>query len=639
MLAFFRTLAKSRIAAVIIGIPLLLGLLVIGNVRADLGNLFSRDAVIIAGSRTYSAAEFKREFDAFRQEAQQQGQTLSPEDAVAQGLDQRMLQGFSERESTSELFRRAGIVPADRLVVDQIAKVKAFFDPITGKFDQKTYVARLAENNMTPGIFERGLRDEVAYNQFAAAAAAGLRLPRLFGAMVSDFEFESHNLSLVALDPKVLGAPPVPTDAQLEAILKANTNALMAPEMRTLTVVRFSAKDQAPAAVADPTEVRKRYDFRKDTLSKAETRTVVQIPAKTPQDAAAIAAKLNQGQDPKAVAKAAGVEPVVYTDTPKAGVADPKVADAAFALPEGKVSAPIQGQLGLAVVKVLKVTPGHAVSFEEARPGIEAEVKTEAAADKIYAIVQKYQDAHEKGSTLAEAAHVAGVTAVSMGPVTATGADDSGKPMNLSPRLLKEAFALSQGGETDAIQESKGEYFAVRVDKVIPPSVPPLARIHDKLSQFFVQSAMNERLTAKLGELSARVKKGETLDAVAASIGSKVVKLSITRAQAQQNKSLSPEQINQIFQARPGELVTAGAVLARVDSIQPPSSLIAAASVSGGQMQMARPIFDELTQEARVYARTVIKPKVNLAMARQAIGVAPEQAPKSLALPGSSKAQ
>jgi peptidyl-prolyl cis-trans isomerase D len=628
MLAFFRSLAKSKILAVLLGIPLLIGVMSIGSVRQDIGGIFQKDTVITAGARTYSSADFKREFASYQREAQQQGQAITPEDAVAQGLDQRMLQTFAERESMSEMLHRLLIWPSDKLVVAQIPKIKAFadaYDPITGKFDQKLYVQILQKNDIQPADFEKNLRDELAYSHFASGAAAGLRVPRLYGALIGAYGYEVHSLSLFAISPKILGEEPKPTDADLIKLMKDNAAALTDPEMRTLTVVRFSAKDMAPTQTADPAQVKKRYDFRKDTLAQQETRTLVQISARTPDQAADAAAKLRANYDPTAIAKGIGTEPLTYTNAAKAAIADPKVAAAAFALPEGAVSPPIQGQLGWAVVKVLKVTPGHAVTFDEAKAQIEQEVKTEAAADKATDLAQKYEDAHEKGSTLGEAAKKIGVTSADVGPVTAGGMDGDGKPVaGLTPRLLKEAFALPQGGETDAVQETKGEYFAVRVDKVIPPALPTLDKVRPRLTQFFLQREMSKRLDAKLNELSGRVRKGETLDAVAQSVGSAVTHLAITRTQAQQSKNLQPQQVSQIFNAKVGDVITTGAVVARVDSITPTSANVIAATLRGGQVNLSRGVFDEIQQESRAWAKAQVKPKINVTMARQAIGVQPD---------------
>jgi peptidyl-prolyl cis-trans isomerase D len=270
---------------------------------------------------------------------------------------------------------------------------------------------------------------------------------------------------------------------------------------------------------------------------------------------------------------------------------------------------------------VTKVTPAKTVSLDEARPQIEQEVKTEAAANQAYQGVQKYQAAHDKGSTLVEAAKAAGATPITVGPVTSGGANADGQPQpGLSPRILKEAFALPQGGVTDVIQDSKGEYFAARVDKVIPPALPTLDKVRPKLMQAFLQREMGKRLEAKLNDLAGRVRKGETLGAVAASIGSQINHLSITRSEAQQSRSLPPALVQQIFSAKVGDVIVTGSGVARVDSIVPPAPGIIAATLPSGQLTLARAIIDEIQQESRDWARAEVKPKINVALARQAIG-------------------
>ena len=635
MLAFFRMLSQSKITWIIIGIPLVGGLLLIGNTRANLAGLFTANSVITAGSRTYGPNEFKREFEAYRTRQAQQGQTLSVDDMVAQGMDQQMLQAFAKRESLAEELRRDGIAPDDSLIVDEIRKIAAFFDPISGKFDEKTYEQRLSENQLTPEIFQNGLRDEAAGNQLSAGVAAGLKPPLLLSAALSDFEFESHNLSFFSVNPKLLGAPPTPTDAQLTTLMNANAQALTTPETRVFTVVRFSAKALAPTVTADPAEVQKRFDFRKDTLSTPEKRTVVQIPAKSADEASAIAAKLAQGVDPAAAAKASGEQPLTYTDQPKGGIADPKVADAAFALAEGKSSGPIQGQLGLAVVKVLKVTPGHAVTLDEARPKIEEEIKAENAANKAYDLSQKFEDAHDKGAGIIDAAKAAGVASEPVGPVTAQGQGPDGKPLGLSPKLLTTGFGLTQGAESDMIQEDKGEYFVVRADKVIAPQPPTLDKVRPKLTQYFQQTEMQKRMAAKLDGLIAQIKKGESLDAAAASVGAKVNQMAMTRQQAQSNNQIPPEQLEKIFSAKAGDLFASGAAVVKVASVQAPTLQVAGQTIAAAQDQLARQIFDEISEESGAYAQTKLKTKVNLALARQAIGASADAAtPLGPAKPG-----
>jgi peptidyl-prolyl cis-trans isomerase D len=54
-------------------------------------------------------------------------------------------------------------------------------------------------------------------------------------------------------------------------------------------------------------------------------------------------------------------------------------------------------------------------------------------------------------------------------PIAAQGVDQTGQPVpGLTPDALKTAFELSSGGESELIEAGKGEYFAVKVEKVIP---------------------------------------------------------------------------------------------------------------------------------------------------------------------------
>jgi peptidyl-prolyl cis-trans isomerase D len=625
MLAFFRSMAKSKFLAVLLGLPLLVGLLAIGNVRTNLvSGLFSpSDAVVQAGSRTVSQADFKTEFETYRRQQQQQGQTLTPQDAVAAGLDQQMLRAMAANEAMAETLKRLGVWPSDKIVAAQIAQNKQFQNPVTGKFDETAYVNLLTANNLTPAQYEKGLAADLATGYFSSSAAAGLKPPRLYGAVYADYLFEAHNLALVAIDPRTLGANEHPTDADLMKQMNDNARAYTVPETRTLTVVKFSAADLAKSVTADPAEVKKRYDFRKDTLSTPETRSVVQISAKDAAAAAALSSKLKSGADPAAVAQAAGAPaPVIYNDTTKGAITDAKVADAAFVLPPGAVSGPIQGALGWAVIKVTKVTPAKIVTFDDARPQIEQEVRAEAAAKAAYAEVTAYQAAHAKGSSLVEAARAAGVTPQTLAPTTAAGIGADSKPVaGLTGRMLKEAFALPQGGETpDPVQDKKGEYFALRVDKVIPPALPSLDAARARLTQDFVQQDFAKRLDAKLKDMSARVKKGESLDSVAQSVGSQVTHTSTTRVAAEQR--LQPGQVAQIFSAKVGDVFTMGTALAKVESIAPPPAGIVASAMAGGQLTMARSLFEEVQQASRDWASAKIKPKLNIALARQAIGAA-----------------
>jgi peptidyl-prolyl cis-trans isomerase D len=377
-------------------------------------------------------------------------------------------------------------------------------------------------------------------------------------------------------------------------------------------------------------DIQKQFDFRKDTLNKPELRTLVQIPGKDAKTAQAVAARLAKGEDPSAIAKSIGVEAIFYADKPKSAVADPKVGAAAFGMAQGAVQV-VQGDLGPAVVKVDKITPGHTATLAEVRPMLEAEARKTAAAEKVYEISQKYDDAHAGGASLAEAAQKAGVPTMTVGPVSEQGGDPQGqRAANVTQKLVQVAFALPQGGESEIEDEGNGESFAVKVEKIIPKALPTLDEVRPKLTQVWMAREMAKRLTTKADELAAELKKGKSLEAVAATVGAPVAHVAaLDRQNAGQNKELSQDALVKAFGAKTGDIFTAenakafGVIVAKLEAIHAPDPVAIARGAENARPQITAAIFREIGVDARKSARATIKPKIYPNVARQALGLEP----------------
>jgi len=627
MLAAFRVFAKSWVAMGLIG------LLIIAFAIFGIQDVFGQrlgDSVVVAGSRKVSSTDFRREFDAVRKRAEEQmGQPVSAEVAAENGLDRQVLQGLATREAFAELLHRMGIRPSDKDVVAQIAKIPAFFNPVSGKFDKALYQQRLAQNEMYPERFEGLLRDEMAQQQLVSALTQALESPRAYSALAAIYALESRDISFLTVEPASVPRPAAPTDAQLTAFMKENAAQLTMPEFRVLTVARFSPELVAAGVKVDEAELRKRYEFRKDTLSTPETRTLVQIPAKDAATAQKITARLQAGEAPDVIAKSLGVDAISYENKPKTAIADRKLAEGAFKLQPGAVST-VQGDLGMAVVKVVAVAPGTTVTFDQARPALEAEMRKDAAAEKVYALTQAYDEAHQKGANLTEAAEKAGVAATTIGPVSKDGRDQQGQPLGgLNQKLMETAFSLPAGGESEVVEAGGGEYFAVRVEKIIPPAMPPLAEIKSELSQAWTMREVAKAMQAKADELAARVRKGESLEAVAASAGAKVTKVAgVDRRTGQQNPQVSPEILGHVFGGKPNEVFVARArnfamVVGKVDATRTGDPAQLAQLAEQTRPQMTETLFREIGQSAQAAAREELKVKVDYNRARAAIGLPP----------------
>ncbi|HLZ76209.1 peptidylprolyl isomerase [Phenylobacterium sp.] len=628
MLANIRAFTNSWAAKVILGL-VIVSFVVFGIGNRDLLHPKISNAVITAGPRSIGPAEYKRAFDNYIKQVEQQvHQEVTPQLAADNGLDQRVAQGMATSEAFAAYLTKIGIRPSDKLIAGEIQKIPAFFDQVSGRFDRNSYLRRLADNNLTAANFESQMRDQLSEQHAATGLITGLRVPRAYAAMGAIYTVESRDLGYFTIAPASVPQPPAPTDAQLTELMKENAAQLTRPEFRTLTVVKFSPTQVAANAPVDPKEVQKRFDFRKDTLSSPETRTVIQIPAKTPAAAVQIAQGLAKGTDAEAVAKAAGVEAITYANKPQSAIPDKKVAAAAFATPSGQV-ATVKGDLGVAVVKVMSVTPGRAVTLEEVRPAIEAEIRKDQASEKVYALTQAYDDAHQGGATLAAAAAKAGVPTTSIGPVSQGGRDLTGQPVQgLTQKLMETAWSLPAGGESEVEDAGNGEFFAVRVEKITPPAMPPLEEIRPMLAKAWTQRELGKALQAKADGYVARIKKGETLAAVAASAGSKVSEVpGIDRRNASQNQALGQDVLGKLFTSRPGDVFAAqdaqGFVVGKLEAVHGGDPTQLAQMVEQLRPQMTSGYLREIGESAHVYARQKIKVTIDSNRAREAIGLEP----------------
>jgi peptidyl-prolyl cis-trans isomerase D len=639
MTGSLRSTARNPVAIALMGLLILVFLIlgVGGGGRFPDAFRGSRaDSVVTAGGHATSTSDFRRIWEQQKQRIQEQNkQTFTNEFLVQNGADQELLSQIALDDAQTEMLARAGIVPDPSLIDAQIRQIPVAFDRVTGKFSERQFTEFLASQGLTPRQAQADLGDELAQRHFAYAAAAGFKAPRAFAALSAIAALQNRDVSYFVLEPKAVVQPLPPTDAQLLAFEKQHAAQLTRPEMRVISLARFSAAALAPTVTVSDADIQKEFDARKASLSTPETRTVIQIPVKTAAEGQTAAQRLTKGEDPAAIARSLGVEPVIYDNRPRTGIADGKLAAAAFAMKEGQVAGPVQGDLGLAAVKVSKITAATTPTLASARAKIEADLKAKAAQNKAYELSQKFDDARQSGASVADAAQKAGAPAMTVGPFTATGVDGLGRPItDINDKIAKAAFAMHAGEDSDIQDAGPGEYYAFKVDKVIAPSVPPLDEIRPQLTEAYMREQLGNALRAKANALIAQIKQGKSMDEAAASVGSTVThQQSLQLVKAQQYQALGREFLSQLFGQKPGALFGAGApngvFIARLDAIRPGDTTQTAQFLGAIEPRVSQDYLRDLVTNAKVAAEKAVGVNVNLPLARQALGVDPASLAKA----------
>ena len=123
-------------------------------------------------------------------------------------------------------------------------------------------------------------------------------------------------------------------------------------------------------------EIKATYDANPDRFNKPEQRRVQQIAFPSEEGAKKAYADLQKGKSFEDVAVANGFSKTdIDLGVINATVlADKKIRAAAFALKNGKFSAPVTGELATVIVKVSKIIPAIKSNFNKAKAKIKDEM-------------------------------------------------------------------------------------------------------------------------------------------------------------------------------------------------------------------------------------------------------------------------
>jgi peptidyl-prolyl cis-trans isomerase D len=643
MLTAFRKFAKSK-WAIGLFVILALGLLVTGGSQmGDLLGSFGPKHVISAGNRSVDAAEFRASMDRERDAAQERaGRAVDYEDLIGEGRLAALLGQQSQVYGFMSWAWDAGIRPSKELVLRQIRLIPNFFDSVTGRFDEQRYAETLQQANLTPKMFEEEMQDQLVLRHYGSAVQAGLRVPRIYGAVVANQVAQTRDGRWFNVTQAMAGTVGAPTDAQLNAYIRQNPNDFRLPEFRKATLVVFTNPEDGKGEIADA-RIEERFNFRRDALSQPETRSFVTLTAPNKAVADRIAAALRGGQSPEDVARANNLQPVVETDRPRSAVTDPAVAAAVFGMTPNQISDPVQARVGFVVAKLTGVTAGRPITLADVRPQIVEELRAEDVRAAVYARVTAYDKARQGGKTLEAAVAEVGARALIIPPVTREGRSMEEQTFPLPPQVLDAMWKLGRNGESEVVQDGQQGYFVVRVDEITPPALVSLSntRLRAEIATRWTAVENSRRLTDLANRLAARVRGGEDIAAVARSAGATLETGVNINAQDQARgrgvlAGLFSSPVNQVFSQQQSE---DSYVIGRTDRITPPVAATVAPNAESFRQRLSADTLGALGEAAIKSAAAEVGAEFSEARAREALGLSAEAPAAQPGAPAPARAQ
>ena len=208
----------------------------------------------------------------------------------------------------------------------------------------------------------------------------------------------------------------------------------------------------------------------------------------------------------------------------KSAILDPAAADAAFSLPAGEISQPVQGRFGVALVKIDKIEPGVEPNYASAAGELKREIATERARNQVAALRDKMEDERGGGASVVEAAQKLGLTPVTIEAVDRSGRAPNGQPVSNIPQgldVVSQSFNSDVGVDNDPIS-FRGGYVWYDVVAITPSRERNLDEVRDQVEARWREDQISSKLRAKATALVQKLEQGGKLADEAATIGTKV---------------------------------------------------------------------------------------------------------------------
>lgn len=520
---------------------------------------------------------------------QQTGQRPTMQDLQAMSIDRQVMEQLLAAAALEGEAERMGLSVGDARVAERIRATPAFQGP-AGDFDRDTYARALQSVGLRENRFEARIRDGMARELLQVAVVAGTEVPNVYADRLAGWLAETRDVTLASVTVADLPDDlPEPDDATLQAYHDANADRFRTPERRRITYAWITPETLAPTLPGDDDALRALYEARSDQY-RLPARVLAERLA-YPDAAAAEAARaaIEAGAttfDAEVEARGLTLADVDQGEIARDDVA-PEVAEALFALEEPGIVGPVESSLGPALYRVNAILEPTETPFEEVRDDLAAEYSMDAARRAIDAQREDVDDRLAGGATLED---LADETDLTLGTIDWDPAVTDGIAAYEEFRAAAEAAAEGDFPTVEGL--SDGGIFALRLDAVVPPALPPLAEIRDAVAEAWRAEEIASRLADRAEALAT--------DPVQDIAGTPEVIAGVVRDATLEG--VPADVVDRIFAAAPGDVFAvpgdaARAWVVRLDAVNPadlaqgPGAELRQAIVSQTQREIASDLF------------------------------------------------
>jgi peptidyl-prolyl cis-trans isomerase D len=514
-------IGKSIMAAVVTVLVVSFAIWGIGDIFRG----FGRSSLAKIGKTEVTVEQFRALYtDRLQALGRQFGRPITLEQARTLGIDRQIVQTIFSEMLLDERVRTLRLGISDAEVARRIMLTPGFQGP-NGQFDRQRFVEALRSAGYTEQRFVAEQRREILRQQLVGTITGAPIAPTAMVEAADRHQNEQRTIEFVLFDHAQAGEVTAPAPDVLAQYFEPRKGQFRAPEYRKVVIVSLLPAERARWMEISDEDLRRAYEERKNRIATPERRQIQQIVFPKAEDARTASERIAKGETFEAIAKERGLadKDIDLGTVTRAAMLDRVVADAAFALKEGEVSAPVQGRFGTVLLRVTKIEPEKVPTFEEAAEQLRTDLANERAKSEITSIYDKVEDERSLGKPLAETAEKLKLEARTV-EIDRFGRDPTNQPVANLPqqqRLVSGAFAADIGTDNDPLQVDGG-YVWYEVAGITPERDRTLDEVKDQVEARWREDEIANRLRTKAAAFLDKVKAGTPLAEAAAADNLKI---------------------------------------------------------------------------------------------------------------------
>ena len=382
-----------------------------------------------------------------------------------------------------------------------------------GKLDLERYRQLAAAQGLTPEGFENSVRQSISQQQ----VEAGINRSGFVSVAPADVAlnafFEKREVQVVNFLAKNYAAGINPSDADLESFYKANQALFKAPEQAKVEYVILDMESVKKGLKISDTDLRAYYDQNVARLSGVEERRASHILISAPKDASA-AERQKAKAKAETLLKAVRSAPDSFAEVAKKNSQDTGSAanggdldffargamvkpfeDAAFAMKKGEISDLVESDFGYHIIKLTDIKAPKQRSFEELRPSIENDLKTQQAQRKFAEFAELFTNTvYEQSDSLKPVAEKLGLEVKTVDKLMRNPAAGATGVL-ANEKFLSALFApdsVEKKRNTEAVETAANQMVSGRIVTYMPASTVAFTEVRLMVRERVVASRASE---------------------------------------------------------------------------------------------------------------------------------------------------